>query len=267
MSGTVLRFDPRRPNRGHGQCLCHGESYWSSSRGRRRADWLNQTALLSAHTLACLLAAVRARALSEKAEVPGWISSAQAPGVSLERTERWLEAVGAKLREPALGLHGLARVERGTGGLAELAAECADTLGDALLAFVSHVRLISQAASFHLHRQDAEAILVMRYRVRHSRVLRDFLAGYLALTVARWLDGGENLQLWFAGDRPTHSLAYRRALGEIAVGFQAPCDALAFPAVLLHRPMPRADSKLHDFLITIARHSSLRVPSFASQPG
>jgi hypothetical protein len=122
--------------------------------------------------------------------------------------------------------------------------------------FAKQVTLINEAASFHLHVQGGEAILVMQYRFLLSRTLRDFFAGYMALTVARWLGAAADLKLWFYGPRPTHALTYRSALREVTIGFYTPCDALVLPFSLLRTPMRGADVRLHDFLSRLAERAS-----------
>lgn len=248
MSGSILRFDESQTFDIEAPCVCHGQPYASIHRKGKRATWLPAAAQVSADSIRPLLSLAVTRTLEGQGKLPPWSQGAGAERILLQRADRWIEEVSAMLREPALGLLALNDVERGAGSLVELAAECAPTLGDALLVFAKQVTLVNEAASFHLHVQGGEAILVMQYRFLLSRTLRDFFAGYMASTVARWLGSASELKLWFYGPRPTHALAYRSALRDVTVGFYTPCDALVLPFSLLRTPMPGADDRLHDFL-------------------
>jgi hypothetical protein len=255
VAGAIVSFDASGTQSLDAPCVCHGQPYATIRRRGNGTGWLPATAQVSTDAIRPLLALVLSCASEEQEKLPSTLRQAVvAERILLQRADRWLEELSATLREPALGLVALAALERGTGGLAELAAESSNTLGQALLALTRHAALLNESASFHLHVQGAEAVLVMQYRVSLSRTLRDFFAGYVALSVARWLGSPTESTLWFYGPRPTHVLAYRRALPDVSVTFEAPCDAFVLPASALRTRLRSADPKLHAFLTRAADH-------------
>jgi Arabinose-binding domain of AraC transcription regulator, N-term len=254
MSGCIYGYHETRTWVFEGPCVCHGELFAATQNRRteRPPTWLPLTAhvCLDAIRPALDLAAVRLR--RERRKVPNWTQRAELEHVPLSRADRWIEEASAILREPALGLLALAKLERGAGNVVEMAAECAETLRDALLVLTRHALLLNEAARFHLYLEGTRAILVMGSRVSLSHAMRDFLAGSMALSVARWLGSGQDIELWFAGTRPTYAPAYRSALRDISVGFYAPCDAIVVPIARLSAPLVRADRKRHDFMLRLA---------------
>lgn len=259
MSGEIFSFDEDKRQGVDTPCLCHGLDAEELRKKPRRVTWLPMTSQVSLEMLRPVLDLAIVRLLEKQGKVPAWTQRADVERMPLVRVDRWIEEVSASLREPALGLLALVNVQRGWGQVVELAAERAPTVKDALLVLARHIGLLNEAASFHLHVQGEKALLVMGSRLLMSHAMRDYLAGSFALSVARWLGSRSGLELWFAGPRPTYALSYRSALGEISVGFYAPCDALVLPAALLEQPLPLADAKLHDFLLRLAQ----RVASYA----
>lgn len=238
----------------HGACVCHGERrVWPVSPSIEA-----KSLVVSAALLRPLLDLAVARMLEAQHSVPSWSQSAELDYVPLARADRWIEEASLTLREPALGLLALARVERGAGDVVELAAENASTLMDALLVMTRFMTAVNEGASLHLHVEDSSAILVIGSEIHLTHALREYLLGVIALAVARWLGPGASMELWFARPRPSHASAYRRAFGEIALNFHAPCDALALPAASLWTEMPRADRRLHSLLVNAAQRMALR---------
>ncbi len=213
---------------------------------------------VSAALIRPLLDLAVARMLEAQHSVPPWSQNAQLDYIPLARADRWVDEVCLTLRDPALGLSALAHVERGAADAVELAAERAGTLIDALLVMARFMTAVNEAAALHLHVHDDCAILVIGSEIHLSYALREYLVGVVALAVARWLGPGEAMELWFARPRPNHASAYRRAFGEIALTFHAPCDALVLPAASLWTEMPHADRKLHSFLVNAAQRLALQ---------
>jgi Arabinose-binding domain of AraC transcription regulator, N-term len=234
-------------------CECHGLEYAVTQRRTKRVTWLPMTSQVSYEALRPLLELAALRSSERQSKLPVWLQRSDLDRVPLLRADRWIEEVSATLREPALGLLALANVQRGLGQVVELAAECADTLHDALLVLARHIGVVNEAASFHLHREGSNAVLVLGSKLLLSHALRDYLSGSLALAVARWLGSPAGIALWFAGQRPTYALSYRSALPDISVGFHAPCDALVVPVASLDARLPLSDPKLHDFLVRLAQ--------------
>lgn len=253
MAASIFIFDENTLRRIDAPCECHGQGYDAAHRKAKRIAWLPMTAQVSTELLRPLLDLAARRAEERHGKLPAWISRTDIDRMPLLRADRWIEEVSATLREPALGLLALSEVERGLGQLVELAAECAPTVYDALMVLARHVSIINEAASFHLHMEGPNAVLVLGSKLLLSHTMRDYLSGLVALFVARLTGSATGIELWFSGQRPTYALSYRSALADMSVGFHAPCDALVIPAAYLRAPLPVADVKLHDFLLRLAQ--------------
>jgi hypothetical protein len=253
MAASVFSFDENSLQAIRTPCECHGQDYELTQRRVKRVAWLPMTCQVSFEALRPLLELAALRSTERQGKLPAWLQRGDLERMPLLRADRWIEEVSATLREPALGLLALAQVQRGLGQVVELAAECADTLHDALLVLARHSTVVNEAASFHLHHEGPHAVLVLGSKLLLSHALRDYLSGLIALTVARWLGSPAGIALWFAGPRPTYALSYRSALPDVSVGFHAPCDALVVPVASLNAPLPLRDPKLHDFLVRLAR--------------
>jgi len=248
MPAAIQSFDEKRLRSIDAPFVCHFRQYDPAQQKRVFAA---RTAKVSTGVIRPLLELALNRAADRQYARPIWTRSLEAQRIPLERAGRWIEEVSSTLREPALGLSALTKLERGAGDLPELAAECAQTLGDALSVLTRYVSILNEAASFHLHVQGETAIFTMQYRSLPSRVLRDFFAGFVALAVRRWLGVPTDLALHFAGPRPAYGHAYRSALPDMSIGFAAPCDALVLSASTLRLPLLLADAKRHAFLLGI----------------
>lgn len=264
MAASIFIFDEHTLRRIDAPCACHGQGYDAAHRKAKRVAWLPMTAQVSSELLRPLLDLAAQRAEERGGKLPAWVSRTDIDRVPLLRADRWIEEVSATLREPALGLLALSDVQRGLGQLVELAAECADTVHDALLVLARHIAIINEAASFHLHIEGPNAVLVMGSKLLLSHALRDYLSGVVALFVARLIGTPASIELWFSGQRPTYALSYRSALRDMSVGFHAPCDALVIPAAFLSAPLPSADAKLHDFLQRLAQRVERSSATLAS---
>jgi hypothetical protein len=253
MAAAVFNFDATRAPAVAGACICHGECEPWSVRQRGRPP----TPLVSSAVIRPLLNLVVARMLDAQCAVPGWALRPHPRHLSLLRADRWIEDASVVLREPALGLMALAHVERGVGDVVEFAAERAPQVIDALLVMTRLMTTVNEAASVHLCIEGGSVVMAIGSHLNLSNALRDYFVGSLALAVSRWIGSEIEMEVWFTGARPSYSSAYRRALGEIAVGFGAPCDALVLPTSSLMAAMPLADRNLHNFLVGIAQRFDL----------
>lgn len=250
-------------------CLCHGRPPSPPEDNAPRSS----SSPLASHVSLRVLRPILRQALgsasmqNENESLAHWNALDEQTRVPLQDVNTWLEDVADWLRDPALGLHALLQLERGTGDVVELAAECAPTLGDALSFFAKHMCVLSDTAQFHLHTHGDVAVLSMRSGVPVCRVLRDYQAGSLVLAMQSWIGETQGLSVRFRGREPLHANTYKTLLPGVPVTFHASCDALVFPAALLQTPMPRHAPKLHSLLARYAERTAAELSAGFSITG
>lgn len=168
--------------------------------------------------------------------------------VPMSQALGWLDEISNVLRDPELGLRALGHISRGTGDVLELAAASADTLGEALTFVVRNIKILNEAADFHLYVDDDLASLELRSRVQMNRSAIDYQAGSLLSALNGWLGDLDGFQVWFSYREPSNTERYYAQFAPAQIRFGAPCDAIVFPAARLAERLRSADAPLHAVL-------------------
>lgn len=171
--------------------------------------------------------------------------------IPLRDVNAWLERLTA--RQPIVGLSALRHLARGMGGMVELGAASAPTLGDALAFLSRYVHVLNAAADFQLWIDGDVASFELRSRVSQPRALRDYQLGVMFAALRTWLGPDFTCQVWFSQREPPQGAAYRAYFSAPAVRFDAPCDALVFRASALKDPLASSDGPLHTVLRNCAQ--------------
>jgi AraC-like DNA-binding protein len=171
--------------------------------------------------------------------------------ISLRDVNAWLERLAA--RQPIVGLSALRYLTRGMGGMVELGAASAPTLGEGLSFLSRYAHVLNSAADFQLWVDGDVASFELRSRVLQPRALRDYQLGMMFAALRTWLGPDFPCQVWFSQPEPQQSAAYRAYFGAPAVRFDAPCDALVFRASVLQEPLRSSDGPLHSVLRNCAQ--------------
>lgn len=176
-----------------------------------------------------------------------WNHLADGARVPLLVADRWIESMSQELQDPSLGVHALAELRRGDHGAVELAAESAPTLLRALQVIASQAQGMCDGLELHLHVSDGIAALVLRFAVRISGVVREFLLGTLAQGLRAWLGEPPDIVLWCSSRQ--RALPLGTPLEWLHVEFGASRDMMVFSADLLKAPLRKADPVLHAVLM------------------
>lgn len=186
--------------------------------------------------------------------VPGEIPDSGTIPLSLARIRECSERIATALGDPHLGLTIASRVPRGIGGVGELAARSAPTIGAALERCARYSRIITPHQELMCTRDDASHELRFSYRVpggvppfagRHTneyavavfRRLADEMSGAHPPLRRVWLAHGDEA-------KTRARLAEYFELPATAIEFDRDSNGLAFDLSLADQPIPAADPTL-----------------------
>lgn len=170
--------------------------------------------------------------------------------------------------EWGLGLKVGRTIERGEAGAIDYVTSSAATLSEAISVMARNFRLVNDALSVSVLRNDDYALVRFDSRMPWENVLGDYLLSAIFTNHLReQLEDLSRLEVWFAHSAPYYQNEYFRTFAPAEVRFDAPCYGFRVPSRELDRPLRGADPYLHEVLRKHVAQLLIELPSCASFDG
>jgi AraC-like DNA-binding protein len=166
----------------------------------------------------------------------------------LSRFRALLEAAEAEAKDPFLGAHVAASVERGTYGILEFSCTSAPTVGEALRRVVRYMSLLNEIVDVTLVERGREALVEQKIPGEPlcvGRHANEFFIAYLVVQFRR-LTGSPYVpsRAWFAHPAPRDRSELEALLGTDRLEFGREANGLALPREGLAVPLRTSDPPL-----------------------
>lgn len=221
----------------------------------------------SARLLKPFLAAIQQQASLPEATLR-WFSSVDPDErVHVAAVHTMLDAALALTKDELLGVKASKVSAVGDVGLFDYVMSTAATPRAALQAAARYTRLLNDTLDLSLDEKGERAVVTLSTGVVLPALAEDYqLCAIISNQAPSWWPSGQvdDMDVWFRHGPPRDREAYRDALGNVRLHFQAPLSGFGFPRHLLDRAQPKHDAKLHDVLCRYAQISIGNLPKPAS---
>ena len=179
--------------------------------------------------------------------------------------------LGASLATGAqhdLGLRVGRITERGETTAIDYVAASAATLADSIAVTARNFRLVNEAVSISVLRNDDYALVRYDSRVPWARVTADYMLSSIFLNHVRGqIEDLSRVEVWFAHPMPDYRDEYLEIFAPAEVRFGAACYGFRVPVQELDRPLRGADPHLHQLLRKHVAQLMVDLPSCTTFDG
>lgn len=196
------------------------------------------------------------------------VASAQSlddePQCSISTIQQLGHTAADLLRDPMLGVHLAATVERGSYGVVDFITASAPTVREAFRHMIRYQRLINTAVMFSVEERPDAVVLEHRIPGEPLGIGRHGNEYTIAMLVRRCRELCRTpvtpRRVWFAHASCPDLARLAEAVGTESIAFASGCNGIAFEPEFLETPIPGADAALLRVL------ESLAEPLVASTP-
>lgn len=170
--------------------------------------------------------------------------------------------------DPDLGIAAGGSMSVGDCPVLDYAMSTASTVREAVEVALQHARLCNDALAIELQLDGSRALMRLESAVALARIAADFLmVGLYTVHVRHWPHAGGELECWFVHPQPNDISAYKAAMPNALLRFNAPCYGFSFAAATLDRALPSANPKLHAVVHKYADLMLAELPSTQTLAG
>ncbi|MET0343066.1 MAG: AraC family transcriptional regulator ligand-binding domain-containing protein [Polyangiales bacterium] len=177
-------------------------------------------------------------------------------------------AARASGERSGIGLRVGRMVERGETGAIDYVAASAATLADAIAVTARNFRLVNDAVSVSVLRNDDHVLVRFDARVPWDPFMGEYLLSSIFTNHLRKQVGElSRVEVWFAHPEPNYRDEYQTTFAPSQVRFDAACYGFRLPVTELERPQRDADPHLHQVLRKHVAQLMIEQPNFTSFEG
>ena len=171
---------------------------------------------------------------------------------ALERLQRTVDAGN----EPALGLKAARHTHFGQVGVLDYLVATSNTVGHAFDVLSRYMGLVTDTLQVRRETADGRVTIYFQRPLDVVRAAWDFTLGGIYWSHRETLFCQvEELECWFPYPAPPTLDEHQATFGDVSLRFSSLMAAYRFPVECLHRPLPRAEPKLHAVLCRHAERS------------
>jgi AraC-like DNA-binding protein len=188
--------------------------------------------------------------------------------IPISLVEQHLEDGVRGASDPNLGIAAGRSMSVGDCPALDYAMSTASTVREAVEVALQHARLCNDALAIELQLDGSRALVRLESSVALNRIAADFLiTGLYTAHVSRWPHAEGELECWFVHAQPSDVSAYKDAIPNAILRFNAPCYGFSFAAKTLEQALPSADPKLHAVVHKFADLMLAELPSTQTLAG